>query len=73
MLDSIFIISWNYDAGVSLGLDIRDSSPLHQSAFEVAGEDVLDGWCKSWMGDDYSIPMDPEGWFEEGHRPGVHI
>ena len=23
MLDSIFIISWNYDAGVSLGFDIR--------------------------------------------------
>ena len=72
MLGSIFIISWNYDSGVSLGFDIRDFSPLHRSAFDVAG-DVLEGWCKSWMGDDYSTPLEPEGWFEEGHQPGVHI
>ena len=25
------------------------------------------------MGDDYSTLLEPEGWFEEGHQPGVHI
>ena len=25
------------------------------------------------MGEDYSSPLAPEGWFEEGHKSGVHI
>ncbi len=62
----------NYDLGVSLGYDIRDFLPLHLSAWEVAG-DALELWCRSWMDQDYKPPLKPEGWFEEGHLPGVHI
>ena len=28
---------------------------------------------KSWMGSDFSSPLEPEGWFWEGHMPGIHI
>jgi hypothetical protein len=62
----------NYNAGLSLGYDVRDFLPLDRSAFDV-GEGPLVGWFKSWMGSDYSAPLEPEGWFEEGHLPGVHI
>ena len=44
---------------------------MDHSAFQV-GEDPWLGWFKSWTGSDYSEPLEPEGWFEEGHLPGVH-
>jgi hypothetical protein len=33
----------------------------------------LEDWCKSWMGIDYAPLLTPEGWFEHGRLPGVHI
>ena len=57
-----------YDAGISLGLDICQFMPLHLSAWDIAGK-TLAGWCKSWMGMDYSPLLSPVGWFEDGHRP----
>ena len=62
----------NHDAGLSLGYDIRNYVPLYLSAWEVAGQ-TLEPWFKSWMDEDYSSPLDPVGWFEEGHQAGVHI
>ena len=62
----------NYDAGISLGLDICQFMPLHLSACDIAGH-TLAGWCKSWMGMDYSPSLSPVGWFEDGHQPGVHL
>jgi hypothetical protein len=56
------LLRWNYDAGISLGLDIRQFMPLHLLAWDIAG-DTLAGWCKSWMGMDYSPPLSPVGWF----------
>ncbi len=56
----------NYDAGISLGLDIRQFMPLYLLAWDIAG-DTLAGWCKSWMGTDYSPPLSPVGWFKDGH------
>ena len=46
--------------------------PLNVSAWDVAGN-VLGDWCKSWMGKDIVPPLTPSGWFEDGHRPGVHL
>jgi len=63
----------NHDAGISLGYDIRTLIPLHLSAWEVTGGTALDDWCKSWMGSDFHKPLTPEGWFEEGLLPGVHV
>ena len=62
----------NYDAGISLGIDICQFLPMNLSAWDVAGE-VLADWCKSWMGKDYAPLLTPEGWFERGHLPGVHV
>lgn len=61
----------NQDAGVSLGYDIRQFVPLNLGAFEL--HPALGDWCESWMGSDYSPPLGPEGWFWEGHHPGVHV
>ena len=63
----------NHDAGISLGFDIRDLIPLNLSAWEVADGAILDKWCRSWMGDDFAPPLAPEGWFDEGQHPGVHV
>jgi hypothetical protein len=62
----------NYDAGVSLGIGIRQFMPLHLLAWDIAGNNLAH-WCKSWMGTDYTPLLTPEGWFEAGHQPGVHI
>ena len=62
----------NYDAGISLGYEVRQFMPLNVSAWDVAGN-VLGDWCKSWMGKDYVPPLAPTGWFEEGHQSGVHL
>jgi hypothetical protein len=62
----------NYDAGISLGIDICQFIPLNVSAWDVAGN-VLADWCKSWMGKDSAPPFTPVGWFEHGHSPGIHI
>ena len=62
----------NYDAGISLGIDIPQFMPLHLLAWDIAGNALAD-WCKSWMGTDYTPPLTPEGWFEAGHQPGVHL
>ncbi len=62
----------NYDAGILLGINVRQLLPMNVSAWDVA-ENVLEGWCKSWM-DKYYVPLlTPKGWFERGHQPGVHI
>jgi len=37
----------NYDAGILLGIDIRQFLPMNLSAWDVAGE-VLADWCKSF-------------------------
>ena len=60
------------DAGISLGYDLREFLPLDKSAFEWPGQTLKD-WCKGWMGSQYSPPLDPEGWYGEGHLPGVHV
>jgi len=59
-------------AGISLGYDLRLYLPLNVSAFEVKDNKLKD-WCKSWMGSDYSSPLEPLDWFGKGHQPGVHI
>jgi hypothetical protein len=46
--------------------------PLHLSAWDIAGKTLAD-LCKSWMGTNYTPPLTPEGWFEAGHLPDVHI
>ena len=45
-------------AGISLGYDLRLFLPLNISAFEVKDNKLKD-WCKSWMGSDYSPPLEP--------------
>jgi len=60
------------DAGVSLGHDVRHYLPLDKGAFQLAGR-FLEEWCKGWMGKAYSTPLEPVGWFWEGHQPGVHV
>ena len=62
----------NYDAGISLGFDVRQFMPLNITAWDVAGN-VLAKWCKDWMGNDFAPPLSPEGWFDNGHLPGVHL
>ena len=47
--------------------------PLRLLAWERIQTNALDNWCKSWIGTDYSSPLTPEGWFEEGLLPGVHV
>ena len=62
----------DFDAGVSLGHDIRNFIPLDKGAFEIEGR-CLAGWVRSWMGSDYSPPLEPIGWFWKGHKPGTHL
>ena len=62
----------NFDAGVSLGFDLRKYFPLNVSAFDYEGN-TLEAWCKSWMGSSYAPPPKPCEWYEEGHLPGVHV
>jgi hypothetical protein len=62
----------NYDAGILLGINVHQFLPMNISAWEVAGNG-LEGWCKSWMERDYTPPLTPEGWFKQGHQPGVHV
>ena len=62
----------DFYAGISLGYDLRLFLPLNISAFEVKDNKLKD-WCKSWMGSDYSPPLEPEDWFGKGHKPSVHI
>ena len=62
----------DFESGVSLGFDLRDYLPLERTALEVAGETLIP-WLRSWMGDDYTAPLTPEGWFWKGHMPGIHL
>lgn len=62
----------DYNAGISLGHDLRDFLPLNVPAFDRPGQ-RLETWCKGWMGSQYSPPLEPAAWYWEGHRPGVHI
>ena len=62
----------NFDAGVSLGFDLRRYLPLGVSAFDYEGN-TLESWCQDWMGSDYSPPLEPCDWFERGHLEGVHV
>ena len=57
----------DFYAGISLGYDLRLFLPLNISAFEVKDNKLKD-WCKSWMGSDYSPPLEPEDWFGKGHK-----
>jgi hypothetical protein len=61
----------NYDAGILLHIDVQQFLQMNISAWVVAGN-VLEDWCKSWMGIDYAPLLTPKGWFEHG-QPGVHI
>ena len=45
---------------------------MDRGAFELAGSS-LSRWCRSWMGDDYSPPLEPIDWFRRGHTPGIHL
>ena len=62
----------NFYAGISLGYDLHQYSPLNVSAFYYEGQTLAD-WCKNWMGPNYSPPLEPSNWYEGGHLPGVHI
>ncbi|KAL7466322.1 hypothetical protein ACHAXS_006627 [Conticribra weissflogii] len=62
----------DYETGISLGYDLRDFLPLGRSAFELGG-DTLEIWCREWMGDDFSPPLTPTQWFDEGHEEGIHL
>jgi hypothetical protein len=62
----------DFETGISLGHDLRNYLPLAMNCFDVAQATIIP-WLRSWMKDDYSGPLSPEGWFWEGHLPGVHI
>ena len=62
----------NFDAGISLGFDLRQYFPLNVSAFNY-NDNALGSWCKSWMGSDYSSPLEASDWYERGHLAGVHV
>jgi hypothetical protein len=62
----------NYDSGISLGFDVHQYMPVNISAWDIAGNALTD-LCKGWMGTDYAPLLLPEGWFDAGHCPGVHI
>ena len=62
----------DFDAGVSLGYDIRQFIPLDKGPFDLAGP-LVEKWLKSWMGSDYSPPLEPIQWFWEGHQSGIHV
>ena len=62
----------NFDAGISLGHDLRQYLPLDVSAFEYPNNN-LRAWCESWIGKDYAPPLGSDDWYEGGHLPGVHI
>ncbi len=62
----------NLDAGVSLGYDIRQYLPMDRGVAELAGP-CLSSWCRSWMGKDYSSPLEPIDWSTKGQKPGVHL
>jgi hypothetical protein len=62
----------DFQSGISLGYDLRLFLPLAKPAFEVAGECLMP-WIKGWMGSDFVEPLTPEGWFWDGHQPGVHL
>ena len=62
----------NYDAGISLGFDLCQFIPIDAAATDMPGNEVIP-WLQSWMGNDYTVPLDPLGWFTKAHNPGIHI
>ena len=62
----------DFEMGVSLGYTIRHYSPLARTAFALA-ELTFSCWLMSWMGEEISPPLTPEGWFSMGHLPGMHV
>ena len=62
----------NADQGVLVGHNICDFIPLDKSAFDLAG-DLLEKWCRDWMGPAYIRPLEPLEWFTRGHSPGIHV
>ena len=52
----------NTDGGVLLGYNICDFISLDKSAFDLAG-DLLEKWCREWMGPAYTRPLEPMEWF----------
>ena len=62
----------NAEAGVLVGHNVCKFIPLDKSAFDLAG-DLLEEWCRDWMGSDYPKPLEPLGWYTRGHQPGVHL
>ena len=62
----------DFDAGVSLGYDIRQFIPLDKGPFDLAGP-LVEKWLKSCMGSDYSPPLEPIQWFWEWHQSGIHV
>ena len=55
-----------------MGHDLRPYLPLDRGAFEREGP-RLGAWCRSWLGADYTPPLEPSGWFWRGHQAGVHL
>ena len=62
----------NFYAGISLGYNLHQYFPVNMSAFNYEGQTLAD-WCKSWMGPNYSPPLEPSNWYGGEHLPGVHI
>ena len=60
------------DSGIMLGQDFRDLVPVDKTALELAG-DVLMPWMRYWMQMPDLKALTPEGWFVEGHQPGIHL
>ena len=60
------------DSGIALGYDLRDFLPLDVGAFDYP-DNQLEDWCRGWMLEDYTQPKTPLEWFNEAHKPGVHI
>eukprot|EP00956_Cyclotella_meneghiniana_P045803 scaffold385510_cov63-Cyclotella_meneghiniana.AAC.1 len=60
------------DSGIALGYDLRDFLPLDMGAFDYP-DNQLEDWCRGWMLKDYTQPKTPLEWFNEAHKPGVHI
>ena len=59
-------------AGVLIGHDMRQYLHLVRGAFDLAGA-PLEKWCKGWMGNAYSKPLGPVGWFREEHQRNLRV
>ena len=61
----------DFESGVMTGQSMLRYLPFAKTAIELGGP-TLRAWLETWMGP-WVEPLTPEGWFTEGHRPGVHV